>query len=194
MSSPRGFTAYTGPGNDARLAISALPAFPGVAEAPTTAIERGAKSRPRGREAVSLERLATRSTRAPGGEATSSGSTLEGRSSSKRSRVRTQSSRPIRARRAGARRRAGAGRRRARRRARRCGRRARSRARSRAPRRCRGRRSREPGTRTPPGDSATRGGATSCDGAGVTPATVHSSTSGPNSALRGVRVERRAPR
>ena len=60
------------PGNEARLPISALPAFPGVAEAPITATERGAKSRPRGRE-LSLERLATGSTGAPGGRATSSG-------------------------------------------------------------------------------------------------------------------------
>ena len=46
--------------------MSAFPALPGVAEAPTTAIERGAKSGPRRREAVSLERLATALNPSPG--------------------------------------------------------------------------------------------------------------------------------
>ena len=90
ISCPRGLTATTVPGNDSRLCISALPALPGVADAPTTATTRGSKSEESERASRATAAIAAAYPAPSSAPRTSSGSTLVGRRSSNRSRVRTQ--------------------------------------------------------------------------------------------------------
>ena len=183
ISCPRGFTATTVPGNDSRLCISTLPALPGVADAPTTATTRGSKSEeseraPRATTAIAAATRLRRARREPRPDRRSSAGGARTGPASAPSSCRP-SGRPAGARPAEAEARHRALRPR-------CGsaRPGRSRARSSEHvGRSRARRSRGRGTRARPATPRPGAARRRSHGAGVTPATAHSSTSGPNSPL-----------